>query len=116
MAISNFYRGDTRQYDCSYKDGAGSPVDITTGYLFYMTFKVSLSDADAAPGSVQLQGQLIDGPAGTFFFVLASDVSSLMVGTYNYDVQVSDGAVPPIVTTIDSGKVVVQEDVTITDV
>ena len=115
MAITKFDRGDTRKYSCTYSSG-GSPVDITTGYLLLMTFKVSLAALDTDPATVQLTGSVDDGPGGAFSFILGSDISKTMLGSYYWDTQVADGSTPPVVTTIASGRVTVNEDVTIKDV
>ena len=118
MSIPNFARGDTITYNITVSAPGGGALDLTN-HTVLMTFKTSLSLADNGgfPDVLQVTGVVTDAPGGLATATLTSDNTKQMTGgaKYFYDVQVYDTAVPPVVSTIDSGTVTVTADVTNTD-
>lgn len=106
-------RGDTRTRKVTITDLAGAPVNIG-GHSLWMTLKKNVTDAD--PGALQVQDvqpSNADTLAGKGAVVLPSDKTALLEpGIYWYDLQWVRPGTPPVVDTIESGRVRVKADVT----
>ena len=115
--LSPFYRGDTKVFTLSFKDGAGNPIDIT-GHELWFTMKKAVDDTDA---NAVLQKQIVfpagtDSENGTGALTLNSDeTGAIEPGVYLYDVQKVIPGSPPVVATLMSGKINILPDITRTD-
>lgn len=86
------YAGDDYQFDFVYTDGAGSPVDVSSGTITF-TAKYAPDDADV-DAIVKKTGTITDGPNGKFNVVLdESDVPGPENIRGIYDLQITIGAV-----------------------
>jgi len=115
MSLPNFFRGDTKVYSLTFKDGTGTPIPLY-GKTLYLTFK---SDKGLADADAELTVSLVfpndaNSSAGIGVLQLsADDTGSLDPGKYFYDFQLVDETVSPsYVTTLTNGTVKVLEDVT----
>ena len=112
--LSPFYRGDTKVFTLSFKDGAGNPIDIT-GHELWFTMKKAVDDSDA---NAVLQKQIIfpageasQGGTGTLTLE-STETGAIEPGVYLYDVQKVIPGSPPVVATLMSGKISVLPDIT----
>ena len=107
-------RGDTMTLELTFKDEAGDPIDLSTGYSWMMQVR----ESDTSTSSI-LDGDSIDDLAADFGFTgdnnglltissSASTMAAIEGGIYVYDLQSSQGAV---VTTWMYGIFKVNEDV-----
>jgi hypothetical protein len=114
-SLSPLYRGDTRTIRVTITDDAGAPIDIS-GHSLWLTLKTSITDPDA---SAILQVSALmpaggDSASGIGYLTLSSaDTDGLTPGKYPYDIQWVQPGSPPIVKTVDAGKLKVMPDVTI---
>lgn len=106
-------RGDTRTRTVTITDANDDPIDIS-GHVLWMTLKKNLTDAD--PGALQVsavQPSNASTQAGIGTITLPSTQTALLTpGVYWYDVQWEQPGSPPIVKTVQSGRVRVKADVT----
>ena len=116
-SLSPLYRGDTRTLRVTITDEAtGAAVDIS-GHTLWLTLKSDPSDLDAA---AELQVSAVmpnnaSSQAGIGHLVMTSaDTDGLVPGRYYYDVQWVQPGSPPVVKTIEAGKVRVLADITLT--
>lgn len=84
-------RGDTYADEIIVKSKAtGLPINIT-GYTFELTLDPEKAPVDATNNLYSLTGTIIDGPAGRVEFAPTA-MQADQVGTFYYDVQMTDGA------------------------
>jgi len=106
--LNDFYRGDTKVYNLTFKDGDGVVIDIT-GWVILMTFKVSPHDADAE-AAVQETAVLTNPTAGEARVTLSYEVTDDLLGRYFYGIQAKkEGG---SIGTVTSGFVIVKYDAT----
>lgn len=121
--LAPFYRGDTKVFKLTLKNDNGAspptPVDVT-GNVFWITFKTDAALPDykctlqhsetAAAGGTPVS----DPSEGLVYITLSSEETALLAGntTYYYDIQRVIPGSPPVVSTLQSGKVKVLQDVT----
>jgi len=97
--LSNFRQGDTKVV----KIINSTPGFDITGHVFWLTLRV---DFDSPTFIAQVKSTAGDHPDddipnNTIFLQLDSDVTSLIpVASYYWDIQSSDGSIPPLITTI----------------
>lgn len=109
-----FFRGDTKVFTLSFKDGAGRAVDVS-GHELWFTMKRQINDPDAA---AVLQKRIVfpgdeTSRAGEGVLVLDSaETGDIEPGTYFYDLQKVIPGAPPVVATLLSGKIAVLPDIT----
>ena len=88
--IKNFYRGDTRKYKITVKDGeSGDPISVDGGKL-YITFKSDKSLPDSAADlQVITNGVEADpmNPTGEIRAVLSKEDTNIEIGLYYFDFQ-----------------------------
>jgi hypothetical protein len=112
QALPDMYRGDSKTFSFTFKDDAGSPIDIS-GQTLWFTLKANQTDSD--PGVLQQNVTFptdSNSAAGIGSMVIpASATGSLTPGTtYYYDFQLVDGT---YITTLGSGTVTILQDITI---
>ena len=108
MTDINRKRGDTYADQFTIRDSSGAPVDLT-GYTFLMTLDVSATPDTAANNLYQLTGTIVDAAAGQVEFA-PDEAHADLVGSFFYDVQMTDGA--GRIRTIASGKYKYTQDIT----
>jgi hypothetical protein len=110
MAIEDFYRGDTVQFNITLKDSQGMPIDIN-GATIYFTMKLSTKEGD--PGDLQKVVTTHTYPDNGQSQVVLShdDTKNLEPTKYFYDFQITMQTGE--VYTFDAGKVNVLPDVTL---
>ena len=91
MSQIAYYRGDSYETRFVLSDENFDPVDITT-----KTFLLTVS-ADPQPSLsdtplFRLTGTVVDGPTGEFSFTPSSTDTDQEIGTYYYDVQMTEGS------------------------
>lgn len=102
-------RGDTYADQFTIKsETTGAAIDIT-GYSFLLTVDPAKTPADATNNLFQLTGTITDGANGVVEFA-PNATQADNVGSYYYDVQLTDGA--GRIRTFDSGKYKFVQDVT----
>ena len=115
-AISPLYRGDTRTFKVTITDQAtGLPVDIS-GHSLFFTLKTDSADLDddAVLQVSALMPSNAESVAGVGYLTVAStDSDGVTPGRYYYDIQWVQPGSPPIVTTIQAGRVRVLADITL---
>lgn len=116
-SLSPLYRGDTRTLKVSITDEAsGDAIDIS-GHSLWFTLKSDPSGADD-DAELQVSAVMPSNPssqAGIGFLTLSStDTDGLSPGRYHYDIQWVQPGSPPVVKTIEAGKVRVLADITLT--
>ena len=115
MSFSNFTKGDTVTYNMTFSAAGGGALDLTN-HTAYLTLKSDLTMADNVPlpDVLKTLGVVTDAPGGAVTFTIESDDTKLLTGggKYFYDVQIYDTAVPPVVSTTESGSITVTADVT----
>ena len=114
-SIAPLIRGDTRKIEITITDEFGVPVNIQ-GHLIFFTLKTDKTLADSL-ATLQVSYTVATDAAGlagkTVIVLPATDTASVPPGKYFYDIQwVTDDATPEV-TTIGSGSVMVESDVTI---
>ena len=113
-ALAPFYRGDTKVFNLSFKDNAGTPINIS-GHKLWFTMKINVTDADA---NAVFQKEITfpentDSENGVGALTLGSDeTGTIEPGTYFFDIQKVIPGTPPIVATLLSGRVAVLSDIT----
>ena len=65
----------------------GSPLDISTGFVFLLTVNPSDDPADDTGALFQLTGTITDGPNGLVTFQPTVGDTDQLPDVYNYDVQ-----------------------------
>lgn len=109
--LSDFYRGDSLEFEMNFKDKNGVPINIT-GAKIYFTLKEQPTDPDDKAKIQIMQSTHSDPVNGyTIFEVPASYTKNLKpLQSYYYDFQIvfANGKVK----TITSGKVKVLQDIT----
>lgn len=96
--LKDFRQGDTKVIKIDY----GTGFDIT-GYKFWFSLRVDFDDANPTSQTSTTAGDhtLDDVANGVAYIQLESDDSiSIPVGSYYWDVQASDAAAPPVITTL----------------
>lgn len=117
--IESFARGDTRKFRFEFMDTSTPPIPIDiTGWKMFFTMKTDpkLSDAQAIVQIKTIAGDdVLDDPVNGIMHITLDSVNSalLSVQSYFYDFQSIVPGNPPIVTTEESGKVKILQDVTI---
>lgn len=116
-SLSPLYRGDTRTLKVSITDEAsGEAIDIS-GHSLWFTLKNDPADLDAA-AVLQVSAVMpndANSAAGIGFLTMSStDTDGLTPGRYYYDLQWVQPGSPPVVKTIEAGKVRVLADITLT--
>nr|CRH06137.1 protein of unknown function [Candidatus Magnetococcus massalia] len=112
--LSPFYRGDTKVFNLSFKDGDGSPINIA-GHQLWFTMKKDVADPDS---KAVLQKQITfpddaQSQSGAGALTLEStETGSIEPGVYLYDIQKVIPGDPPVVATLMSGKINVLPDIT----
>jgi len=84
------YRGDDKNYNFVFKDGDGSPIDIT-GWILFFTVKSTVDDAindDAAEVIKTISAHTNPAEGQTTVSILDTDTNGLSAGDYYYDFQV----------------------------
>lgn len=109
-------RGDTRTFIVTITDKeTGAAVDIS-GHRLWFTMKALKTDADLA-AVLQVSAVMpsnADSVAGIGDLTIAStDTDGLVPGRYYYDLQWVQPGSPPIVKTIQAGRVRVLADITL---
>lgn len=109
-----FYRGDTKVFSLSFNTGEGAPIDIT-GHELWFTMKRSADDLDSQ--AVIQKKHVFPGDefseAGVGSLVLESDeTGGFEPGVYLYDMQKVIVGVPPVVSTLLSGRIKILPDIT----
>ena len=115
-AVSPLYRGDTRTFKVAITDEVtGDPIDIS-GHSLWFTLKTAQTDADV-DAVLQVSAVMpndVNSVAGIGFLTLEStDTDGLTPGRYYYDLQWVQPGAPPIVKTIEAGRVRVLTDITV---
>ena len=112
--LAAFFRGDTKVFNLSFKDGKGQPIDIT-GHEMWFTMKRYVTDLDE---DAVLQKRIVfpegsDSQVGLGLLTMESDeTKTLEPGTYFYDMQKVIPGNPPVVATFMSGRIGVISDIT----
>jgi hypothetical protein len=108
------YRGDTKSMTLTFKDSAGTSVNIT-GYSIYFTVKNKLSyvddsaDSDAIISSVTTSHTY--ATSGTSVLTISSSQTSTVTpGKYIYDIQLKDAS--NNILTVVAGAFILNADVT----
>ena len=113
MSIPDIYRGDTLNYNFTFKDKDGNAIDISSTTLWF-TMKRSPSDKDASAAlqdSVTFPADANSVAGLGSIAIAATDTALLTPGvTYYYDFQWVDGTE---VTTLAAGTVTALQDITI---
>ena len=113
MSIGDFYRGDTKVYNLTFKEN-NVAKDVSNMILF-MTLKSSKSDLDAS-AALQVQTTFPSGSpstSGIGTLTLTSNDTDITPGKYHYDLQLVDPTgSPAVVTTLVSGTLNVLTDIT----
>ena len=115
--LSSFYRGDTKVFNLSFKDGAGDPIDIT-GHELWFTMKKEATDLDA---NAVFQKKIIfpsgtDSERGVGTLTLTSDeTGAIYPDEYLYDIQKVIPENPPVVATLMCGLIRVDAEITRSD-
>ena len=105
-----FFRGDDNTFSLTFTDSSDNPIDIT-GWIIFFTLKTTKSDTDAnalITKDVTLHDDATNGQ--TSFTLLHTETNSILEATY-YDIQYKDDS--DNVKTVDSGKMVFSQDITI---
>jgi len=113
VQISDFYRGDTKAFNVTFKDKDGLPIDIT-GHELWFTMKRKVSDADAE--AVRQKRVVfpsdVDSEQGKGAILLSSEETNVPPGTYLFDFQKVIPGNPPEVKTVLAGRIRVASDIT----
>lgn len=110
--LSDFYRGDTREYTLTFVDGDGTAIDISEWTIFF-TMKEKESDADGAAAiKKDITPSMHSNPESgeTKFTLEASDTNALQGRKYYFDIQAKKANGDII--TVMKGRVRVLIDVT----
>lgn len=113
-AFAPFFRGDTKTYTLTFKDGTGRAIDVS-GHELWFTMKRQITDPDS---EAVLQKRVVFADneasrAGSGMLVLDStETGAVEPGTYWCDLQKVVPGSPPVVATLLSGKIAVLPDVT----
>ena len=116
MSLSDFYRGDTKNWSLTFTKN-GSPIDISNMTL-YFTLKEDQDYADNATSGVFQTSTTFPADAtsqgGIGSLLLTSTfTNAIPPGAYYYDFQLVDSSVSPsVVTTLAKGTVNVLVDIT----
>lgn len=103
-------RGDDEQFELTFTDIDGNPIDLTDGTVFF-TVKESLSDDDDSALITQEITTFAAPETGVARLVLDSDQTDIPEGRYFYDVQFKD-SLGTISSTI-RDKFYVKKDITL---
>jgi hypothetical protein len=106
MPTHNIFRGDTRIFRSTVVDQNRDPIDIT-GWTFLLS---ASKKAGTTPPNIQVAGSIINAASGIVEFEL-SPAETAIVGTYYYDVEATTNKSK--IHTIDSGQLVVVQDITV---
>lgn len=101
-------RGDTYADIILVVDSAGAAVDIT-GFNFLLTLDTSKAPVDSSNNLYQLTGTITSAAGGRVEFAPTA-LQADLVGSYFYDVQMTDSA--GRIRTIASGKYKYVQDIT----
>lgn len=101
-------RGDTYAIELSVTDSSGTAVDIS-GYSFLLTVDPEKYPASSDNNLFQLTGTITSALSGTVEFS-PSAANTDAVGTYYYDIQMTDSG--GLISTLDSGKFKLVQDIT----
>lgn len=110
--MNPLYRGDTRDIKVKIVDDEGEPVNLA-GHSLWVTLKANPTDADAL-AALQVSAVMpadANSAAGIGYITISAE--GVAPGRYYYDIQWVQPGSPPIVKTIDAGKVRVLQDITI---
>ena len=90
IGIKDFYRGDSKTINMSFKDNTGNPIDLT-GATIWFTVKRNPMDLDS---NAVIQKEITshtDATNGLSTISLApTDTNDLEIRSYNYDIQLVD--------------------------
>ena len=101
-------RGDTYPVELTVTDSAGTAIDITS-YTFLLTVDPEKAPTADTNNLFQLTGVITDATGGVVTFTpTASNTDA--VGTYYYDIQMTDSG--GLISTLDSGKFKLVQDIT----
>jgi hypothetical protein len=108
------YRGDDKAITLTFKDSAGSAVNIT-GYSIFFTVKNKLSYNDDPDDSDAIISSIVTShtyaTSGTSVLTISnSQTSSVTPGKYIYDIQLKDGG--GNILTVVAGAFILDADVT----
>ena len=111
MVDLSVYRGDDKTWDLTFKDSAGTAINIT-GASIWLTVKTAKTDTDANAAIQNVTTSHTDAANGsTSVTVSASDTSGAGVDEFFFDIQYKDSA--NNINTVMDGTFRVIQDVTV---
>jgi hypothetical protein len=103
-------RGDDEQFELTFTDIDGDPIDLTDGTVFF-TVKENLDDSDDDAVITQ-EVTSFDAPeTGVATLVLTDEQTDIEAGQYFYDIQFIDEN--SLISSASRGKLYVYQDVTL---
>ena len=90
MSRISITKGDTYNFTVTVKDSNGVIFDLT-GYNMVLTVKDDISVADSA-AVITSMATIASPTSGIGAFTLTPSDTDVTVGSYSYDIQISDGA------------------------